>query len=166
MSDVQHLIDEGEVAGDYLERLLDILDFDGDIDLDVIGDRAVVSIVGGDDLGCLAGADGHVLDAIQELTRLAVGVECGERSRLILDIGGWRATKKRVLSELAAEVAERVEETGEAEAMEPMTPFERKVIHDAIGNIPGLTTISEGEGPERHVVVLLDEDDDDEDDEI
>lgn len=157
MSDVQQLIDEGEIAGDYLERLLDILDFDGDIDLDVIGDRAVVSIIGGDDLGCLAGSDGHVLDAIQELTRLAVGVESGERSRLILDIGGWRVAKKRALTEIAERLAHRVEETGESAELESMSPFERKIIHDVISRIPGLTTISEGEGNKRHIVILIDD---------
>ena len=90
----ERLVEEGEVAGDYLEQFLDILDFDGDIDLDVEGDRAVVSIVGGDDLDTLVGSDGSVLDAIQELTRLAVQQELGDRSRLMLDIAGWRSQRR------------------------------------------------------------------------
>ena len=90
-----YLIEEGEIAGDYLEQLLDVLDFDGDIDLDVEGDRAVVSIDGGDDLTKLVGRKGEVLDALQELTRLAVQQATGERSRLMLDIAGWRARPSR-----------------------------------------------------------------------
>mgnify|MGYP000969804180 FL=1 len=86
-----YLVEEGEIAGDYLEQLLDVLDFDGDIDLDVEGDRAVVSIDGGKDLTKLVGRKGEVLDALQELTRLAVQQSTGERSKLMLDIAGWRA---------------------------------------------------------------------------
>ena len=148
------LVEEGEVAGDYLEQFLDILDFDGDIDLDVEGDRAVVSIDGGDDLDSLVGADGAVLDAIQELTRLAVQQELGERSRLMLDIAGWRAAKREALTEKGRLVAQRVLESGEAVEMEPMSPFERKIIHDAIAEIDGVSSDSTGVEPQRRVVVL------------
>ena len=89
-----YLVEEGEIAGDYLEQLLDVLDFDGDIDLDVEGDRAIVSIDGGSDLAKLVGRKGEVLDALQELTRLAVQQSTGERSKLMLDVAGWRAGRR------------------------------------------------------------------------
>ena len=150
----ERLIEEGEVAGDYLEQLLDILDFDGDIDLDVEGDRAIVSIDGSDVLDTLVGSEGAVLDAIQELTRLAVQQELGDRSRLMLDIAGWRAGKRESLTEQGRVVAQRVLESGEAEEMDPMTPFERKIVHDAIAEIDGVESDSTGVEPQRRVVVL------------
>lgn len=150
----ERLVEEGEVAGDYLEQLLDILDFDGDIDLDVEGDRAVVSIDGGEDLDALVGSEGAVLDAIQELTRLAVQQELGERSRLMLDIAGWRAGKREALTEAGRVVAKRVLESGEPEEMDSMSPFERKIIHDAVAEIEGVDSDSTGVEPNRRVVVL------------
>lgn len=150
----ERLVEEGEVAGDYLEQLLDILDFDGDIDLDVEGDRAIVSIDGSDDLHRLVGSEGSVLDAIQELTRLAVQQELGDRSRLMLDIAGWRAAKREALTEKGRVVAQQVLESAEAVEMEPMSPFERKIIHDAIAEIDGVSSDSTGVEPERRVVIL------------
>jgi spoIIIJ-associated protein len=150
------LIEEGEIAGDYLEQLLDVLDFDGDIDLDVEGDRAIVSIDGGDDLTKLVGRKGEVLDALQELTRLAVQQSTGERSRLMLDVAGWRAGRREALSALGAEAAARVLETGEREELAPMTPFERKIVHDAVAKVKGVSSESEGAEPSRRVVVLKD----------
>ncbi|GAA2084231.1 single-stranded DNA-binding protein [Kitasatospora saccharophila] len=147
---------EGDIAADYLEGLLDIADLDGDIDMDVEGDRALVSIVGeGDDrtLQRLVGQDGEVLEALQELTRLAVHRETGERSRLMLDVAGFRARKRAELAELGAEASERVKSTGEQVKLRPMTPFERKVVHDAVA-AAGLRSESEGEEPQRCVVVL------------
>jgi spoIIIJ-associated protein len=143
---------EGEVAADYLEGLLDIIDADGDIDMDVEGDRAVVSIIG-DRLRHLVGLDGHVLDALQELTRLAVARETGVRSRLMLDIGGHRARRRSDLTVLGTKAAEEATETGELVRMSPMTAFERKVVHDAIA-AAGLRSESEGVEPARFVVVL------------
>ncbi|MFJ9364297.1 protein jag [Nocardia sp. NPDC101769] len=148
------LIEEGEIAGDYLEQLLDVLDFDGDIDLDVEGDRAVVSIDGGKDLAKLVGRRGEVLDALQELTRLAVQQTTGVRSRLMLDVAGWRANRRSELSALGTEAAKRVLETGEREALAPMTPFERKIVHDAVAALDGVVSESEGVEPNRRVVVL------------
>ncbi|WP_083913984.1 Jag family protein [Nocardia concava] len=148
------LIEEGEIAGDYLEQLLDVLDFDGDIDLDVEGDRAVVSIDGGKDLAKLVGRRGEVLDALQELTRLAVQQATGVRSRLMLDVAGWRANRRSELSQLGTEAAKRVLETGEREALSPMTPFERKIVHDAVAALDGVVSESEGVEPNRRVVVL------------
>jgi len=143
---------EGEVAADYLEGLLDIIDADGDIDMDVEGDRAVVSIIG-DRLRHLVGPEGAVLDALQELTRLAVARETGVRSRLMLDVGGHRARRRTDLTVLGTKAAEEVIATGEPVKMAPMTAFERKVVHDAIA-AAGLRSESEGVEPQRFVVVL------------
>ncbi|KPI07788.1 single-stranded nucleic acid binding R3H domain-containing protein [Actinobacteria bacterium OK074] len=146
---------EGEIAADYLEGLLDIADLDGDIDMDVEADRAAVSIISdsGRDLQKLVGRDGEVLEALQELTRLAVHRETGDRSRLMLDIAGYRAKKRTELSELGAKAAAEVKSSGEPVKLAPMTPFERKVVHDAVKSA-GLRSESEGEEPERFVVVL------------
>jgi spoIIIJ-associated protein len=149
---VDQLEAEGDIAADYLEELLDIADLDGDLDMDVEGDRAAVSIVGAD-LSQLVGRDGEVLEALQELTRLAVYRETGERSRLMLDISGYRADKRTELEKLAEETAARVKESGEPVSLEPMSPFERKVVHDAVA-AAGLTSESEGAEPRRFVVVL------------
>jgi spoIIIJ-associated protein len=146
------LENEGEIAADYLEELLDIADLDGDLDMDVEADRAAVSIVGGD-LEQLVGQGGEVLEALQELTRLAVYRETGERSRLMLDIGGYRADKRRRLEKLAGDVVAEVRDSGESKALDAMTPFERKVVHDVVA-AAGLSSESEGEEPNRHVVVL------------
>jgi spoIIIJ-associated protein len=151
-SRLEQLENEGEIAADYLEELLDIADLDGDLDMDVEGDRAAVSIVGAE-LSQLVGRDGEVLEALQELTRLAVYRETGERSRLMLDIGGHRADKRARLEKLAAETCATVKETGEAVSLRPMSPFERKVVHDAVA-AAGLSSESEGEEPRRYVVVL------------
>jgi spoIIIJ-associated protein len=147
------LVREGDVAGDYLERLLDILDVDGDIDLDVEGDRASVAIVGGQ-LTDLVGRDGTVLDALQELTRLAVAQSTGVRSRLMLDVGGYRAKRRADLSALAGEAARRVAQSRQPERLSPMNPFERKVVHDVISAVSGVRSESEGEEPNRRVVIL------------
>ena len=143
---------EGDVAADYLEVLLDIADLDGDIDMDVEGDRAMVSIVGAD-LDQLVGKGGSVLDALQELTRLAVTRDTGERSRLMLDIGGVRAARREELTKIGTEAANRAKETGEAVSLTAMTPFERKVVHDAVA-AAGASSESEGDEPRRYVVVL------------
>ena len=146
------LENEGDIAADYLEELLDIADLDGDLDMDVEGDRASVSIVGAD-LSQLVGRDGEVLDALQELTRLAVYRETGERCRLMLDISEFRAQKRVQLEALAEETAARVKADGEPVSLDPMSPFERKVVHDAIA-AAGLSSESEGVEPRRFVVVL------------
>ncbi|WP_031511212.1 protein jag [Streptomyces megasporus] len=147
---------EGEIAADYLEGLLDIADLDGDIDMDVEADRAAVSIISDGesrDLQKLVGRDGEVLEALQELTRLAVHRETGDRSRLMLDIAGYRARKRQELTALGTQTAKDVKRTGEPVKLRPMTPFERKVVHDAVA-AAGLRSESEGEEPQRCVVVL------------
>ena len=154
---VQHelLVAEGDAAGDYLERLLDILDFDGDIDLDVEGERAVVSIIGDGDVSKLVGERGEVLDALQELTRLAATAETGQRSRLMLDIAGYRAQRRAELTELATSTAQKVKDGGEPVRLPAMNPFERKIVHDAVGTVDGVVSSSEGEEPRRRVVISL-----------
>ncbi|MGW8377764.1 R3H domain-containing nucleic acid-binding protein [Streptomyces sp. ODS28] len=147
---------EGEIAADYLEGLLDIADLDGDIDMDVEADRAAVSIISdgsGRDLQKLVGRDGEVLEALQELTRLAVHRETGDRSRLMLDVAGFRARKREELTELGTKAVEEAKGSGERVKLKPMTPFERKVVHDAV-KAAGLRSESEGEEPQRCVVVL------------
>lgn len=150
--DLAALEQEGEIAADYVEGLLDIADIDGDIDMDVEGDRAVVSVVGVKG-GDLVGPHGEVLEAIQELTRLAVHRQTGERSRLMLDIGGYRERRRAELRELGTKIATDVKRSGEPKPLQPMTPFERKIVHDAVA-AAGLRSESEGEEPRRFVVVL------------
>ena len=143
---------EGDIAADYVEGLLDIADLDGDIDMDVEGDRAIVSVVGAT-LDELVGDDGEVLEALQELTRLAVHRQTGIRARLMLDIGGYRARRRAELADYGRTVAEEVARTGEPKALEAMSPFERKIVHDAVAEA-GLRSESEGEEPDRRVVVF------------
>ena len=150
--DLSSLEEEGEIAADYIEGLLDIADLDGDIDMDVEGDRALVSVVGAT-LNELVGDDGEVLEALQELTRLAVHRRTGTRARLMLDVGGFRARRRTELSELGRSVAAEVSRTGEPKKLRAMSPFERKIIHDAVA-VAGLRSESEGEGPNRRVVVF------------
>lgn len=152
ISRAELLEQEGEIAADYLEELLDIADLDGDLDMDIDGDRAAVSIVGAD-VHQLVGPRGEVLEALQELTRLAVYRETGERSRLMLDISDYRADRRAVLEKLAGEIAKEVKESGEPVLLDPMTPFERKVVHDAVA-AAGLKSESEGTEPKRYVVVM------------
>jgi spoIIIJ-associated protein len=150
--DEDSLEEEGEIAADYIEGLLDIADLDGDIDMDVEGDRAVVSVVGAT-LDELVGDDGEVLEALQELTRLAVHRKTGLRARLMLDVGGFRARRRSELAELGRSLAAEVERTGEPTKLRSMTPFERKIVHDAVAEA-GLRSESEGEEPNRRVVIF------------
>jgi spoIIIJ-associated protein len=150
--DLSSLEDEGDIAADYIEGLLDIADLDGDIDMDVEGDRAVVSVVGAT-LDELVGDDGEVLEALQELTRLAVHRKTGTRARLMLDVGGFRVRRRAELADLGRSVADEVARTGEPKKLRAMSPFERKIIHDAVA-VAGLRSESEGEEPNRRVVVF------------
>ena len=151
-SDPDLLVREGDIAADYLEQLLDIADLDGDIDLDVENGRAMVAIVGSELRG-LIGANGATLDALQELVRLAVQQQTGARSRLMLDVGGYRQERRAQLAELARNTANSVRETGEPARLTAMNPFERKVIHDVVATIDDVRSESEGEEPQRRVVV-------------
>lgn len=157
MTENQTLLEqEGDAAADYLEGLLDIADLDGDIDIDVEGNRAMVSVVEANsgDLRHLVGSDGEVLDALQELTRLAAARETGERSRLMLDVAGHRAARRAALVEMAKQAIAEAQRTSAPVSMDPMTPFERKVVHDAVAEA-GLTSESEGEEPSRRVVIRV-----------
>lgn len=148
------LEEEGEIAADYLEELLDIADLDGDIDLDVEHGRAAVAVVADDErsLRRLVGEGGVVLDALQELTRLAVQARTGDRSRLMLDVAGFRATRRAELAKVAEAAIAQVRETGAKVEMEPLNAFERKVVHDVVA-AAGLTSDSEGVDPDRYVVI-------------
>jgi spoIIIJ-associated protein len=149
--DPADLEQEGEIAADYVEGLLDIADLDGDIDMDVEGNRAVVSVVGAT-LDELVGRRGEVLEALQELTRLAVHRQTGERARLMLDVGGYRERRREELTEVGRDAAEEVKQTGTPKHLAAMTPFERKIVHGAVADA-GLRSESEGEEPSRRVVV-------------
>ncbi len=152
----EQLVKEGEVAADFLETLLDICDLDGDLDVDIDGDRAAVSIVDSDEGRVprrLVGQDGKVLESLQELTRLAVQSATGERSRLMLDVAGHRAERRAVLVEIAKDAIAKVKDGSDREALSPMTAFERKVVHDEV-LAAGLTSESEGAEPRRFVVIL------------
>lgn len=159
----KRLDEEGEIAADYLEELLDIADLDGDLEISVEADRASVSIVsedGGDrQLKRLIGKHGSTLDSLQELTRLAVQEQTGERSRLMLDILGYRAEHRDEIADIAREAVDSVLETGEPVALDPMNPFERKVVHDVAAEA-GLYSDSSGTGPARHVVIRPADDED------
>jgi spoIIIJ-associated protein len=156
---LKKLDEEGDIAADYLEELLDIADLDGDIEISVEADRASVAIVSdGTDrrLKRLVGRHGEVLEALQELTRLAVQSQTGERSRLMLDIGGYRAARKEEIAAIARDAVAEAESSGEPVSLEPMNPFERKVVHDIVA-AAGLSSDSEGYGPQRHVIITFPE---------
>jgi spoIIIJ-associated protein len=152
LSDAADLELEGEIAADYIEGLLDVADLDGDIDMDVEGDRAVVSVVGAT-LDELVGSRGEVLEALQELTRLAVHRNTGYRTRIMIDVGGYRSRRRTELAETGREAADEVKRTGAPKKLWAMNPFERKIVHDAVA-AAGLRSESEGEEPDRRVVVL------------
>ncbi|HUA28199.1 MAG TPA: R3H domain-containing nucleic acid-binding protein [Streptosporangiaceae bacterium] len=152
LTDIADLELEGEIAADYIEGLLDVADLDGDIDMDVEGDRAVVSVVGAT-LDELVGSRGEVLEALQELTRLAVLRNTGNRTRIMIDVGGYRSRRRTELAETGREAADEVKRTGTPKKLWAMNPFERKIVHDAVA-AAGLRSESEGEEPDRRVVVL------------
>jgi len=141
---------EGETAADYLEELLDIADLDGDIDTYVEAGRPHVSILTSGDK--LVGPQGEVLEALQDLSRLAILTKIGRHSRMMLDISGHRERRRQEIQELVAAVVAEVQSSGEAVSMAAMNPFERKIVHDAVA-AAGLTSESEGEGDKRHVVI-------------
>jgi spoIIIJ-associated protein len=155
-TDAKQLDQEGDVAADYLEGLLDICDLDGDIDIEVDGSRARVSIVEVEkgELSHLIGQDGEVLQSLQELSRLAAARETGERSRLMLDIAGYRGKQKVILEEVAKTACAEAERTSAPVRMAPMNPYERKVVHDIVGTL-GLASESEGDEPNRRVVIRV-----------
>ncbi|MDO4253562.1 MAG: R3H domain-containing nucleic acid-binding protein [Kocuria sp.] len=152
------LVEEGEVAADYLEELLDLADLDGDIDIEVRNGRTYLSVLtddgSADDLQVLVGEQGKVLEALQELVRLAVLANTDRRSRLVLDIAGHREQRAVKLREMATQVVEDVRSTGQAVHLDPLSPYERKIVHDAVAEA-GLHSESEGEGADRHIVISI-----------
>lgn len=155
---VSRLEEEGDVAADYLEELLDIADIDGDIDIEIRNGRTYISIAAEDNsegLESLVGRDGEVLEALQELTRLSVLSATENRSRLVLDINGYRKERAGDLQQIAEDAVAKVKETGAPVALEPMSAYERKIVHDAVADL-GFVSESEGEGAGRHIVVSND----------
>ncbi len=154
--DAKQLDQEGDTAADYLEGLLDICDLDGDIDIEVDGSRARVSIVEVEkgELSHLVGDDGEVLASLQELSRLAAARETGERSRLMLDIAGYRVKQKEVLEQAAKTACAQAQRTSAPVHMASMNPYERKLVHDIVATM-GLTSESEGDEPNRRVVIRV-----------
>lgn len=153
--------DEGDIAADYLEELLDIADIDGDIDIEVRNGRTYLSVVTEDgnntELTALVGEDGEVLDALQELVRLSVLAATGQRTRLILDIAEHRAGRQKALVDMAETAIACVKETGDDVHLEPLGSYERKLVHDIVA-AHGLHSESEGAGPDRHIVIMPAED--------
>jgi spoIIIJ-associated protein len=157
-STASRLEEEGDVAADYLEELLDIADIDGDIDIEVRNGRTYISIAAEENseaLESLVGRDGEVLEALQELARLSVLSATETRSRLVLDINGYRKERTGELQQIAEDAVAKVKEGGSAVALEPMSAYERKIVHDAVADL-GFVSESEGEGANRHIVVSAD----------
>lgn len=151
-ADPEELFQQSEIAADYVEGLLDVLDMDGDIDELVSNGRPMVEVVGGD-LQSLVGQRGATLEAIQELARLAVFRQTGYPSRLLLDVGGYRTTRRNELAAVARNAIERVKEHGQPVRLDPMSAFERKCVHDVINATEGVVSESEGEEPNRRIMV-------------
>ncbi len=149
---IKALEEEGDIAADYLEELLDIYDLDGDIEIDVRQGRAYLEVSASDDSNLKLISDPETVEALQELTRLAVQVKTNSFSRLILDVGGSRQTRVNDLTRIVNKLVAKVKDTGEAIPMKPMSSYERKIVHDLVSEA-GLTSESEGEGKERHIVI-------------
>ncbi|WP_373886548.1 protein jag [Sinomonas sp. ASV322] len=152
---LSRLEEEGDVAADYLEELLDIADIDGDIDIEVRGGRTYLSVIGDENaqgLDTLVGDGGEVLEALQELTRLAVLSQTGSRSRLVLDINGYRGERTKYLHSVAEDAVAKVKADGTPVHLDPMSSYERKIVHDVVADL-GFASESEGEGAKRHIVV-------------
>lgn len=151
-TDPEELFQQSEIAADYVEGLLDVLDLDGDIDELVANERPMVEVVGGQ-LQSLVGNRGATLEALQELARLAVFRQTGYPSRLLLDIGGYRVNRRNELAAVARNAVERVREHGQPVRLDPMSAFERKCVHDVINATDGVASESEGEEPNRRILV-------------
>ena len=153
---IDQLNEEADIAADYLEGLLDIVDYEGDIEMGVRNNRPTVQIVADDDTDIkhLIGRNGEVVDALQQLTRLAVQQKTGERSHLIVDVDGYLKRKRQRLHDIALDAIDEVHETGEPVDLKPMNSFERKIVHDVVRE-EGMKSRSHGEEPHRYVTVYL-----------
>ena len=146
------LEEEGEIAADYIEELLDITDLDGDIEIDTRGGRAYVSVNSSEDTNLRLLSRPDTVAALQELTRIAVQTKTGSFSRLILDVGGSREARVAELTILVDKAVERIEAGAESAALPAMSSYERKLVHDVVAE-RGFTSQSEGEGRDRHTVI-------------
>lgn len=146
------LEDEGDIAADYIEELLDIMDLDGDIEIDARGGRAYLSVTASDDASLRVLSRPETVTALQELTRIAVQTKTGSFSRLILDVGGSREARENELGVLVGKAVERIEAGAESAALPPMSSYERKLVHDIVA-ARGFSSESEGEGRDRHTVI-------------
>ncbi|NMN01013.1 Jag protein [Bifidobacterium sp. DSM 109958] len=153
---IDQLNEEADIAADYLEGLLDIVDYEGDIEMGVRNARPVVQIVADDDTDIkhLIGRNGEVVDALQQLTRLAVQQKTGERSHLIVDVDGFLKRKRQHLRDIALDAMDEVRETGESVDLDPMNSFERKIVHDVVRE-EGFKSRSHGEEPHRYVTISM-----------
>ena len=156
VTSIDQLNEEADIAADYLEGLLDIADYEGDIEMGVRNNRPTVQIVADDDTDIkhLIGRNGEVVDALQQLTRLAVQQKTGERSHLIVDVDGFLKRERQRLRDVALDAIDAVKESGEPMDLKPMNSFERKVVHDVVRD-EGLKSRSHGEEPHRYVTVYL-----------
>jgi spoIIIJ-associated protein len=148
--------EDAELAADFLEGLLDVMDLDAEIELGMVDGTMYVDLWGpesSEDMGLLIGRHGHVLDALQELTRSAVQRRTGERCRVVVDVEDYRKRRKDQVIRRARDAARKVRTSGRPEALEPMGAFERKIVHDTIADEGDLETASEGQEPNRRVVV-------------
>jgi len=146
------LEEEGEIAADYIEELLDITDLDGDIEIDTRGGRAYVSVNSSEDTNLRLLAKPETVNALQDLTRIAVQTKTGSFSRLILDVGGSREARASELTLLVEKAVERIEAGAESAALPAMSSYERKLVHDIVAE-RGFVSASEGEGRDRHTVI-------------
>ena len=146
------LEEEGEIAADYIEELLDITDLDGDIEIDTRSGRAYVSVNSSEDTNLRLLARPDTVAALQELTRIAVQTKTGSFSRLILDVGGSREARVAELTILVDKAVERIEAGAESASLPAMSSYERKLVHDVVAE-RGFSSQSEGEGRDRHTVI-------------
>lgn len=154
--DAESLENQAEVAEEFLLGLLDRMDLDADVDHNLVDSVMYVDILAGEDaegMGLLIGRHGQTLDALQEVVRCAVQRQTQSRCRVMVDVEDYRKRRRSQLAERTRSVAARVRRTGKPERMEAMNPYERKIVHDAAGEVGGVETASEGEEPDRRVVI-------------
>ncbi|HVL50036.1 MAG TPA: RNA-binding cell elongation regulator Jag/EloR [Actinomycetota bacterium] len=149
------LEDAREDALDFLEGLLDAMEADGDVAADITEDGAIAAEITGGDGGLLIGSRGQTLEAMQELLRTVVQRQAQTRVRVTLDVEGYRERRKEAVRRLAEQMAERALAEGEVE-LEPMNAYERKIVHEAVAGIAGISSVSEGQDPRRRVLIRRD----------
>ncbi len=154
MAEEMTLEEQAAVARQFLEGLLDELGLEADMETRVLDDETVELAATGDGLGILVGPKGSTLAALQDVTRTVVQRNFTARTdRILVDVAGYREKRAAALQRFSRTVAAEVTESGSERAMEPMSPADRKVVHDAVGEIEGVVTRSEGEDPHRYIVI-------------